>query len=75
MAVPQSRSGDSSIFSKASCRYSKHAGLVHTGDGASGSVELASQRGLGERVHDGSPLYLKRAGYQERAGTLACMTF
>lgn len=52
MAVPQSGSGDSSIFSKASCRYSKYTGLVHTGTGALDFVELASQRGLWERVHE-----------------------
>lgn len=33
-------------------------------DSASDFVELASQRGLWERVPDGSPLYLKRAGHQ-----------
>lgn len=41
------------------CRFGSH------GDGASDFVEsAASQRGLWERFHDGSPLYLKRAGHQ-----------
>lgn len=37
------------------CRFGSH------GDGASDFVELASQRGLWERVHHGSPLYPKSA--------------
>lgn len=75
MAVPQSGSGDSSIFSKASCRYSKRAGLVHTGMAPRILLNWLPREGSGK----GSVmevLYTSRGlGTKERAGTLACMTF